>query len=632
MGHACGDAAVTPGAEATPVLGTAARFARMLGDSLGWRLAGSMGISVALALAEGAGLTLLVPLLASLDLSVDDGPASRLAALVDHAFASVGLTPTLPVVLLVFLGITAVHAALYRAHLLVNPSLEQRFSTALRIRLYSAIVGARWAFLLQRRVPDFVHATTSLVDRSSSAAYQLLTLVAGLAVTGVYIALALRMSPALTLLVAAAGAVMLWTLRGRTRRSAESGDRYAASDVRLFRMASESLNGLKVAKSLGVEARLAAGFARLADERAAGYLALLRSFAQAKLRLDLTSAAVVCALLYVAVEWLELRGAGLLLLVFVFARIMPRAMALQESTQMFVTGLAAFAAVARLIDDCAAAREEVDIAAVGTIPVTRHVRLEHVSFGYDDRTPILRGVTIAVPHGGITAVVGSSGAGKSTLADLLLGLLQPASGRVLVDDRPLESGDGQRWRRSVGYVPQDGFLLHDTVRANLLWARPDATESQMWAALEQAAAAAFVRGRGQGLDLIVGDRGVQLSGGERQRLALARALLLEPQLLVLDEATSALDAVNEQQILCAVRALRGRVTTVIITHRLHAIQDADLIYVIEDGAVAQSGTWSGLAGREGVFARLLAAQGDLAHRGGDDLAATSGRATATQGQ
>jgi ATP-binding cassette, subfamily C, bacterial len=265
--------------------------------------------------------------------------------------------------------------------------------------------------------------------------------------------------------------------------------------------------------------------------------------------------------------------------------------------------------------------------------MTRHLRLDQVSFGYDDGAPILRGTTLTIPHGAMTAVVGSSGAGKSTAADLLLGLLQPESGTVLIDDIPLQAGDRQRWRRSVGYVPQDGFLLHDTVRANLLWARPDASEAQMWAALEQAAAASFVRGRGHGLDLVVGDRGIQLSGGERQRLALARALLLEPQLLVLDEATSALDAVNEQQILRAVRALRHRVTTVIITHRLHAIQDADLIHVIEDGAVVQTGTWAALATRDGAFSRLLAAQGESgAQPAAEDPAATSGLATAIHGQ
>lgn len=621
------------------MLASAATFLRHLSKALGYRLVLAAAVAVALALAEGTGLLLLVPLLSSIGLTVEEGPTSGLAATIEWAFASLGLRPTLAAVLVVFMAVSVLHGVLYRAHLLLNPSLEQRFSTALRTRLYSAIVSARWSFLVGRRSTDLVHATTAEIDRISTAAYQLLTLLSGLAVTAVYVAIALRLSFWLTILVALAGAGLLWTFRGRTRRSADSGAEYSSVSRGLFHMTSESIAGLKVAKSVGAEARDIAIFARHARDRANGYLDLLRSFAQAKMRLDLSSAVLICVLLLVAVEGLELRGAGLLVLLFVFARIMPRAMALQESAQMFVTGLPAFASVMHLIDRCEAEAEDVGSIGSTRIGVNQHVRFESVSYRYTTEAPlVLDDVSLEIPAGRTTAIVGPSGAGKSTLADLLIGLLRPQSGSISIDGRPLVEQSVGAWRRSIGYVPQDSFLLHDTIRANLAWARPDASEAQMWEALDRASAGEFVRSRPDGLDAVVGDRGVRLSGGERQRLALARALLTEPTVLVLDEATSALDSLNERQILAAVDGLKGHVTVVIITHRLSSILDADVIYVIDRGRSVERGTWAELVARDGVFARLKAAQlgggatATQVDEGAPLADATSGRATAIQGQ
>ena len=166
------------------------------------------------------------------------------------------------------------------------------------------------------------------------------------------------------------------------------------------------------------------------------------------------------------------------------------------------------------------------------------------------------------------------------------------------------------WREKIGYVAQDTFLFHDTVRANLLWARPDATESDLRGALRMAAADEFVARLPQGLDTIVGDRGATLSQGERQRLALARALLRRPRLLVLDEATNSLDSENETRILGAIERIHGGITTVLIAHRLSTIRWADLIYVIEDGRVVESGDWTTLSAKlDGRFRSWCVAQG-----------------------
>jgi ATP-binding cassette subfamily C protein len=588
-----------------------AGFLFALLEELRWRAALSAFVALAVALTEGTGVLLLIPLLGSIGLAVDDGPTSGLAAWIESVFASFGVEPTLAVVLVVFLAVSAAHAALYRSYLLLNPTLEQQFGLALRKRLYVAIVRANWAFLTRKRMSDLVHAATHEVDRAAAAAYQLFTFVTGLIVGGVYVAIAFRLSPILTTVVGAGGLILLWSLRHRTRHSSDLGERHREATSQQFHLASESVNGLKVMRSFGAEERNVDLFVRQAEARAESYLDLLRSFARSRVTLDLISAVLIASLLFVSVQWLGLRGASLLMLIFVFSRVMPRVMMLHASAQTLLASVPSFITVTRLIAECDKNAESVET--VRGVPsfggTVREIRLQNVSYSYaDDGPPVIAGVSLAIPAARTTAIVGASGAGKSTLADLLIGLLRPTHGSIAVNGRALTDADIAAWRRAIGYVPQDTFLFHDTIRRNLSWAKPDASEEEMWRALDRAAAGDFVRAKAGGLDTIVGDRGVRLSGGECQRLALARALLTQPQLLVLDEATSSLDPVNEQLILDAVRKLGRSVTTVIITHRLAAIRDADVIHVLENGGLVESGSWSELAARNGAFARLLRAQ------------------------
>jgi ATP-binding cassette subfamily C protein len=183
--------------------------------------------------------------------------------------------------------------------------------------------------------------------------------------------------------------------------------------------------------------------------------------------------------------------------------------------------------------------------------------------------------------------MGPSGGGKSTLADVIMGLLIPDSGEIVVDQTVLNDDNITAWRQGIAYVSQDIFMFHDTIRANLLWAKGDATDDQIRDALQQSAAD-FVYDLDEGIETVVGDGGVRLSGGERQRIALARAMLQNPKVLILDEATSALDVENEREIIDAIRNLHGKMTVIVIGHRLPTLEHADQIVVIKDGKVAEN--------------------------------------------
>jgi ATP-binding cassette subfamily C protein len=308
------------------------------------------------------------------------------------------------------------------------------------------------------------------------------------------------------------------------------------------------------------------------------------------------SVAALAALVYLGLIRFGLTPAAVLLLVYLFGRLMPRISALQTGVQYLAHMLPSFEAVAALQARLDAEQEHPTPSTV-TIPLRDRIRLEHVHFAYSVNDPAaVDDLTLDIRHGSLTAIVGPSGSGKSTVADLLTGLQRPQRGRLFIDDEVLDDARVAAWKREIGYVAQDTFIFHDTVRANLLWANPAAGEDEITHAL-QMAEAQFIVDSPDGLETVLGDRGLRLSGGERQRLALARALLRNPRLLILDEATSALDSENERRVLDAIERLRGSVTTVLITHRLSAVRRADVIYVMENGRLVESGDWDTLRAR-----------------------------------
>src|SRR5208337_2737664 len=218
------------------------------------------------------------------------------------------------------------------------------------------------------------------------------------------------------------------------------------------------------------------------------------------------------------------------------------------------------------------------------------VRFESVEFAYDPDKPVLHGISFLAEPGTVTALVGSSGSGKSTIISLLCAFHTPTEGRVLVDDIDLATVDLNTYRSQLGVVLQESFLFDGTIRENIMFSRPDATEEQFLFACHTANVDEFAERFPEGYDTIVGERGVKLSGGQRQRLSIARAILANPRILILDEATSSLDSESEAMIQDGLSFLMQGRTTFVIAHRLSTIRRADQILVVESGQILERGT------------------------------------------
>jgi len=234
--------------------------------------------------------------------------------------------------------------------------------------------------------------------------------------------------------------------------------------------------------------------------------------------------------------------------------------------------------------------------------------LENVTFAYPGQAPAVSGVSLRIRPGTMVALVGESGAGKSTVVDLVMGLHEPTAGRVTIDGAPLETFDVDTYRRAIGYVPQESVLFNTTIRENLRWGDETATDAEIREACRRANADEFIARFPEGYDTVVGDRGVRLSGGQCQRIALARAILRRPRLLILDEATSALDTHSERLIQEAIDAIARETTVLVIAHRLSTIVHADYVYVMHRGAVVEEGTYQELVARDGHFSRMTQLQ------------------------
>ena len=583
-----------------------------------WRMLGVVACNIGAAVLDVFSFTLLIPFLNALfrqpPLPTRPGPVTTLLTwTVGRLLDPADQMASLRNVILVILATVAAKNALSWLAGQLGAQLQEYVTRDLRNAVYGHLQRLPLAYfartktgqILARVLADTAQTKqviTELVTRSLQSGAVILTTIAALvAISWRLTLLALVVAP---LLVAALQPLLRKLRKGHRRLGDQQGE--------LTSIVQESVSGMRLVKSFGGEAYELRRFTAASDRLARGLTRVSRLSHLAQPITETIGTAIAVALLWVGAQQVLVDGAftGASLITFLIL-VMRMLQPLKQLSQVYTTAQASLAAASRVFDILDAPTEtELDR---GTRPARgfqQALAFESVRFAYDGaRDPVLSDVSFTARRGDVVALVGASGAGKSTLVDLIPRFYEPTGGRILldgVDTRDLRHAD---LHALTGIVSQDTVLFNDTVRANIAYAAGDRySDAQVEAAARAANAHAFIAELPEGYATVLGERGTRLSGGQRQRIAIARALLVDPPILILDEATSALDTESERLVQEAIdRLLAGR-TVFVIAHRLSTVANATQILVLDRGRVVERGTHAELLARRGAYWRLHSLQ------------------------
>jgi ATP-binding cassette subfamily C protein len=539
-------------------------------------------------LIEGVSLTALLPLLNHVlikpgapggDISgveADSGVGDFLLGAIEAA----GFTPSVVVLLIIVLL-----GAIFKGGLTLLARQKVGYivahvATDLRLSMLRAMLASRWEYFLHQPLGRLTNSMSIEAVRAANAYLHGATLISLAIETVVYLTIATLVMWQAALFALLVGLLSYRLLGSLVKTARRAGKRQTKFTRSMIARLADTLLSVKPLKSMGRE-RLVNTV--LISETKNINLALRREVMSSEVLAagqEVLFALVLVVSIYVTLVKLELPLATVMVLAFLMHRILKKTGRVQRMYQKMAACESAYWSIQETIEKAELAVEHPGGKLTPTLE--EGIELRDVSFSYDDKR-ILDELSLTIPAGSFTAIIGPSGSGKTTILDLIIGLLHPAGGEVLVDGVPLQDLDTHRWRRSIGYVPQETVLLHDSVFNNVALGDPGISETDVVSALQAAGAWAFTEQLTEGIHSNVGEKGGKLSGGQRQRIMIARALVHRPRLLIMDEATTALDPQSEAAICETLQQLRGRQTILAISHQPALLEAADRAYRLRDG-------------------------------------------------
>lgn len=533
------------------------------------RVAGVVLLLTLSGLAEGIGFLSILPLLSVL---TEGESASGLATQLFDLFARVNLEPTAGALFLLVVAGLWLKAILFLLAMRQSAYLGSDLATDLRLGVIDAIGRSQWSFVISKPSGVVTNSIGTEAMRAGNVATRSCHFFARLIQVMIYATAALLVSFTTTLLVALFAVLMALVLRFLTVRARAAGAQETSMLKSLSRRLSDGLGALKGIKAMGRDESLR----RILIEEAASLNEVQKQQALAQAALPAIQEPLVASGLalagYIATSVYSVPVEQLIFYAILFYRLVSRS---NDAQAMYQTIVIQESALWSIIDlERQARRLEEDKGGERVVTLSQGIEFEDVSFSYEQQE-VLKHLSLTIPAGDFLLITGASGVGKTTFLDLLVGFLVPNAGTIRVDGVPLADVDLRSWRKEIGYVPQDSVLLHESVFINVSLNEPGVGELDVEEALRAANAWEFVSALPDRVRTVVGERGLRFSGGQRQRLAIARALVHRPRLLILDEATTGLDPVSEDEVLTAIERLKGDVTVVAVSHQGNMVKLAD---------------------------------------------------------
>ncbi len=536
-------------------------------------------------IAEGAGLSALLPLL---NIAInkqsagegDTGNDNEFSQIVTDFLNRMGIEPDIgPLLIIIVIGVTIKSLLLLVAKKQVGYTAAQ-VTTDLRLELLSVVLRSKWEYFVHQPIGKFTNSLATEAARTSEAFVNGATAFTFLIQAVIYGFIALAVSWKATLISIVAGAVIIGLSHFLVRMARNAGKKQTKLYTSLLTRLTDTLQSVKPLKAMGREHLVDSV---LSMETSKMNRALQKQvFSKAVLGAAQEEMfAIVMALgMFIALVKYGMPFSTVMVLIVVIGRMLSQFGKVQKQYQKMAISESAFWSMKQTIKEAVQAEEALGKGSAPTLK--QNIKLDHVDFAYAERK-ILNQLSLEIPAGSLTTLIGSSGSGKTTVIDMVIGLLQPQSGTVLIDEQLASNLDSKKWRRMIGYVPQETLLLHDSVAHNVTLGDPQLSDVDAEMALRAAGAWDFVQALPEGLESTVGERGSKLSGGQRQRIIIARALVNNPELLILDEATSALDPDSELEIRKTVENLRGKLTILAISHQTNMVEAADRVYRLKNG-------------------------------------------------